>query len=139
MRKTQCIRFGSVSKICVLISLLMLFPFHLLAVDGIDGTDEELQQRISVSGIVKDETDLPLAGVTVMVKGTTNATMTSSNGEYTLKNVPVEAILVYSFIGMQTAEVEVKHQTSIDVVLKEDAVKMDDVVVVAFGTQKKRV
>ncbi|WP_081852602.1 TonB-dependent receptor [Prevotella sp. 10(H)] len=115
----------------------MLFPFHLFAVDGINETREELQQRISVKGIVKDETDLPLAGVTVLVKGTTNATMTSANGEYTLKSVPVDAILVYSFIGMQTAEVEVNHQTSIDVVLKEDAIKMDDVVVVAFGTQKK--
>lgn len=137
MRKTQCIRFESLFKTCILISLLMLFPFHLFAVNGINETSEELQQRIAVKGIVKDESDLPLAGVTVLVKGTTNATMTSTNGEYTLKNVPVEAVLVYSFIGMQTAEVEVKHQTSIDVVLKEDVVKMDDVVVVAFGTQKK--
>ncbi|MFV0418626.1 MAG: SusC/RagA family TonB-linked outer membrane protein, partial [Dysgonomonas sp.] len=137
MRKTQYLRFKILIKPYILILLLMLFPFHLFAANGINKINEGLQQRISVSGVVKDEADLPLAGVTVLVKGTTNATMTSTNGEYTLKNVPAEAVLVYSFIGMQTAEVEVKRQTSIDVVLKEDAVKMYDLVVVAFGTQKK--
>lgn len=137
MRKTQCVRFRSSSMTCFFISLLMLFPCHLFSNNGIDEAYELQQQRIAVKGIVKDNTDLPLAGVTVLVKGTTNATMTSANGEYTLKNVPVEAVLVYTFIGMKTVEVEVKYQTSIDVVMEEDAIKMGDVVVVAFGTQKK--
>jgi len=136
MKKTQSMRFWPLLKTRFFIFLLLLSPY-IQAHKGINDINELLQQRISVSGTVKDNTDLPLAGVTVLVKGTTNATMTSTNGEYTIKNVPVDAILVYSFIGMETAEVEVKYQTSIDVVLKDDAIKMDDVVVVAFGTQKK--
>ena len=90
-----------------------------------------------VKGVVKDETGEPLPAVTVVVKGTTNGVTTDMDGEYTLSNVPAGSTLVFSFLGMQTQEIVVRNQKRIDVEMKEDAVSIDEVVVVAFGTQKK--
>lgn len=116
----------------------MLFSGNISADTDVKPENKDFQQqRVTVKGSVKDSSGEPLPGVTVSVRGTTTATMTSAEGEYTLTNVPADGILVYSYIGMKTAEVEVMRQTVIDVVLEDDAIKMDDVVVVAFGTQKK--
>jgi TonB-linked SusC/RagA family outer membrane protein len=94
------------------------------------------QQR-SVSGKVTDSNNQPLPGVTVVVKGTTQGTVTNADGDYTLTNIPEDATLVFSFVGMRTQEVIIGNQTNINVSMAEDAIGLDEVVVVGFGTQKK--
>uniref|UniRef100_UPI003217344E SusC/RagA family TonB-linked outer membrane protein n=1 Tax=uncultured Draconibacterium sp. TaxID=1573823 RepID=UPI003217344E len=95
------------------------------------------QQQKSVSGKVTDITGEPLPGVTILVKGTTNGTVTNIDGNYAIPNTSENTTLVFSFVGMIAQEIVVGSQTSIDVVLKTDAIGIEDVVVVGYGTQKK--
>jgi TonB-linked SusC/RagA family outer membrane protein len=94
-------------------------------------------QQGTISGTVTDETGQPLPGVTVIIKGTTQGTVTNANGEYTLINLPDEATLSFSFVGFATKDVEISGQTKIDIVLLEDNLALDEVVVVGYGTMKK--
>jgi len=94
------------------------------------------QQR-TVSGKVTDERNQPLPGVTIVVKGTTQGTITNSDGEYNLTNVSDNAILVYSFVGMKSQDVAVGTRTSIDVVLQADIIGIEEVVAIGYGTQRK--
>lgn len=94
------------------------------------------QQR-SVSGRVTDSSNQPLPGVTVVLKGTTQGTVTNADGNYTLTNIPDDATLVFSFVGMRTQEVVVGNQTNIDISMLEDVIGMEEVIVVGYGTQKK--
>jgi len=94
-------------------------------------------QKKKISGIVKDIKGLSLPGVTVIVKGTTLGTITNMDGIFTL-DVPVNAqILVFSFIGMKTQEIQIANKTSFAIVLGEATVDLEDVVVVGYGVQKK--
>ncbi|MFW5755242.1 MAG: SusC/RagA family TonB-linked outer membrane protein, partial [Tangfeifania sp.] len=95
------------------------------------------QQQPAVSGTVTDETDEPLPGVTIMIKGTTQGTVTNADGEYSLTDIPDDATLVFSFVGMKTQEVVVGDQTSIDVTLAVDAIGIEEVVAVGYGVQKR--
>ncbi|MCG6190329.1 TonB-dependent receptor [Maribellus maritimus] len=96
---------------------------------------EQLSER--VTGKVTDNNGQPLPGVTVLVKGTTNGTVTDADGQYILSNVPEDATLQFSFVGMLKQEVLVGNQTIIDVAMTEDAIGLDEVMVVGYGTQKK--
>jgi TonB-linked SusC/RagA family outer membrane protein len=100
--------------------------------------DYDLVQQVRVTGTVIDENGGPLPGVTVTVKGTTLGTLTDLAGKYTLTNVPIDATLVFSFVGMTTQEVPVSSRNQIDIVLKQEAIGLDEVVVIGYGTQKKR-
>lgn len=95
-------------------------------------------QQKTVHGTVTDETGLPLPGVSVVVKGTTNGTITNADGNYTLGNVPENATLSFSFIGMTTSEVLAGNQTTIDVVLKQQTIGIEEVVAIGYGTQQRR-
>jgi TonB-dependent starch-binding outer membrane protein SusC len=94
------------------------------------------QQR-TVSGSVTDESGQPLPGVTVVVKGTTQGTVTNADGNYSLANIPEDATLVFSFVGMKTQEVEVGNQSTINVAMEVDAIGIEEVVAIGYGTQKK--
>jgi TonB-linked SusC/RagA family outer membrane protein len=95
------------------------------------------QQQPAVSGTVTDESGEPLPGVTVVVKGTTRGTVTNADGEYQLIDIPEDATLVFSFVGMRTQEVEARGQTSIDVTMEEDVIGIEEVVAIGYGTMKK--
>jgi TonB-linked SusC/RagA family outer membrane protein len=95
------------------------------------------EQGNTVSGTVIDESGEPLPGVTVLVKGTTQGTVTNSEGNYTLTNIPDDVTLVFSFVGMLTQEIEVGNQTTIDVTLEIDAIGIEEVVAVGYGTMRK--
>jgi TonB-dependent starch-binding outer membrane protein SusC len=97
----------------------------------------DLQQQRTVSGAVTDNSGQPLPGVTVVVKGTTQGTVTNADGNYSLSNIPEDAILVFSFVGMRTQEVEVGTQTSINVTLEADVIGIEEVVAIGYGTMKK--
>lgn len=95
-------------------------------------------QQITVKGIVTSAADKePLIGVTVAVKGTGNGTITGIDGNYTLANVPANAVLVYSFIGYTSQEVSVSSRTNINVTLKEASEVLDEVVVIGYGAVKR--
>lgn len=98
---------------------------------------QQQQQRI-VSGKIVDSDGQSLPGVTVMIKGTTKGTVTNSDGNYSLANIPDDATLVFSFVGMQTQEIVVGNQSSIDVTMVVDAIGIEEVVAIGYGTQKKR-
>ncbi len=91
----------------------------------------------TVSGTVSDANG-PLPGASVVVKGTTNGTQTDFDGNYTINDVAADAVIVFSYIGFSAQEISVNGQTTINVVLQEDANELDEVVVVGYGTQSKR-
>ncbi len=96
-----------------------------------------MSQPVTVSGKVTDSSGAPLPGVTVVVKGTTQGIITNVAGNYTLSNVPADATLVFSFVGMKTQETRVAGKSVIDVVMQEETIGIDEVVAVGYGTQKK--
>ncbi|MBN2762565.1 MAG: SusC/RagA family TonB-linked outer membrane protein, partial [Bacteroidales bacterium] len=95
-------------------------------------------QPAQVQGVVTSATDnLPLPGVNIVEKGTQNGTVTDVNGRYTIALSNPDAILVFSFIGYLSEETNVADQTVIDISLIEDIQKLDEVVVIGYGTAKK--
>ena len=96
-----------------------------------------LQQNKTVSGEVTSVQGEPIPGVTIVIKGTTNGTITGLDGGYTLSNVPPGATLVFSFVGMKSKEILIDGRSSIDVVLEEETIGLDEVVAIGYGTQKK--
>src|SRR5699024_9598546 len=78
-----------------------------------------------------------IIGASVLVKGTTNGTITDFDGNFVLRNVADNAILQISFVGYQTSDVSVKGQNNIKVVLSEDTETLDEVVVIGYGSVKK--
>lgn len=94
------------------------------------------QATRQITGTILDETGEPIIGANVVQKGTTNGTMTDLDGAFSL-NVPNNATLVISFIGYNSMEVNVAGKSKITVTLKEDTQKLEEVVVVGYGTQKK--
>lgn len=108
--------------------LLLLIPFIAYA-----------QQQITVSGkVTEQDTGEPAIGVSILVKGTTHGTVTDFDGNYTLPDVQRNATLVFSYIGTQTVEIEVNGRSNIDVVLEEDVQALEEVVVIGYGSAKKR-
>lgn len=95
------------------------------------------QQQKSVSGKVTDSSGASLPGVSVVVKGTTNGTITDTNGNYSLSNVPDNAIVQFSFVGMKGQEVTVAGKTNIDVTLAEETIGIEEVVAIGYGTQRR--
>ncbi len=95
------------------------------------------QRQMSVKGRVTDASGTALPGVAVMIKNTTNGTITDANGSYSLPNVPGGATLVFSFVGMKTQEISVDEKSTIDVVMVEEYIGIDEVVAIGYGTSKK--
>jgi len=95
------------------------------------------KQGITVTGTVSDNIE-PLPGVNVMVKGTTIGMTTDINGRYSITVPDANAVLVFSFVGYQTAEFLVGDRRIIDAVLVEASTQLDEVVVIGYGTQRKR-
>src|SRR3712207_838513 len=97
---------------------------------------EVIQQHGTCTGIVKDSAGETIIGASVVVKETSNGTITGIDGDFSLKNVPLGSIIQISFVGYQAQEVKWTG-TPLNIVLKEDSKMLEEVVVVGFGTQKK--
>lgn len=108
-------------------SLLVIFLLYNIAINA---------QTSKLSGIVSDAVGI-LPGVSVSVKGTTNGTITDADGMYSLI-VDAHATLVFSFVGMKTQEVPVNGRNQINITLQDDTELLDEVVVVGYGSQKKK-
>ena len=90
-----------------------------------------------ISGTVSDSNG-PLPGASVVVKGTTNSASTDLNGKYAIKNAGENAVLVFSYIGLSTQEVSVAGKSVVNVVLKDDQQKLNEVIVIGYGSVKKK-
>lgn len=121
-----------------ILCMALLLNYQPLQATAYYDVGEINQQRLVVKGVVKDKYGDVLPGVTVMQQDkTTNAVVTNVDGQYEISNIPPDATLSFSYLGMRKVDIKINYQTVIDVVLEEDAVAMDQVVVVAFGKQKK--
>ncbi|RAV28147.1 SusC/RagA family TonB-linked outer membrane protein [Sinomicrobium soli] len=96
-----------------------------------------IQAQVTVSGTVSDQNG-PLPGANIVVKGTTQGTQTDFDGNYTLTGVDEDAVLVFSYIGYKNMEVAVDGRTTVNATLEEDAQALDEVVVVGYGTLKRK-
>jgi len=101
------------------------------------GIESFVQQQKSISGKVVDSGGNPLPGVTVVVKGTTNGTITDIDGNYTISKIADKSTLQFSFVGMKSQEVTVGSQKSINVTLVDETIGIEEVVAIGYGTVKK--
>ncbi|WP_223883367.1 SusC/RagA family TonB-linked outer membrane protein [Arenibacter lacus] len=119
---------------------VLLFAMSLCSLQGYANfnfyEDFPVSPQQEISGTVTDGLG-PLPGASIVVKGTTNGTQSDFDGNYAISGVPSDAVLVFSYIGYKTAEIQVNGQTTINVTLEEDASQLEEVVVVGYGTQKK--
>lgn len=97
---------------------------------------QQQPERKTISGIVKDDVGLGLPGVSIAIKGTAQGTVSDANGEFSLQ-AAVGDVLVFSFIGKNQVEITVGARNIIDVEMYDDATEIEEVQVVAFGTQRK--
>lgn len=95
------------------------------------------QNTKNITGVIHDETGEPVIGANVVEKGTTNGTITDAEGRFSL-NVAPGATLSVTYIGYVPTEISVKDQTSFSIIMKEDFEMLDEVVVVGYGTMKKK-
>ena len=95
-------------------------------------------QTKTLSGKVKDATGEPLIGVSVLVKGTKTGAITDFDGNFKLNNVPSGSTILFSYIGYLTQEVKYTNQPSLNVTLQDDTKNLDEVVVIGYGTVKKK-
>lgn len=96
-----------------------------------------LAQQVSVSGQVSDEKSEPLIGATVNVEGTSNAVITDLSGKFTIKALPSDKITI-SFLGYKPRTVTVGKNRRLDITLEPSVTEMDEVVVVGYGSQRKK-
>ncbi len=94
-------------------------------------------QAKKITGKVTDSNGQPLPGVTVIVKGTSNGTITDTNGNYSLPAVPENATLLFSFVGMKPQEIPVSGNQVINTVMREETIGLEEVVAIGYGTVKK--
>ncbi|HET6556657.1 MAG TPA: TonB-dependent receptor [Prolixibacteraceae bacterium] len=109
--------------------LLVLIPF-LLSVSLLFA-----QNTVTVTGKVTDATNASIPGVSVQVKGTSQGTITDLDGNYTIDAAP-DGVLVFSFIGLTTQEIDINNRTAINVQMGEQSFDVDEVVVVGYGAQR---
>lgn len=91
----------------------------------------------NVSGKVSDASG-PLPGATIVVKGTTNGAQTDLDGKFAIQNVGANAVLVFSYIGLKSQEVSVDGKSTISVVLKDDSAELKEVVIIGYGSVRKK-
>ena len=105
--------------------LLLMLPFSILA-------------QNTLTGVVSDTSGLPIPGANVMIEGTTNGTTTDIDGNYTLLGVNTGDRVVFSFIGFANQVVDYNGQSTVNIVLQEDAKLLEEVVVIGYGTTTKK-
>ncbi|NRD23078.1 TonB-dependent receptor [Winogradskyella litoriviva] len=109
----------------------------LLAIVFSSFTAINLEAQDRVSGVVTDAGGMPIPGVSVVQKGTMKGASTDFDGNYSFELTLGEQILVFSYVGFKTQEIQIKGRATINVTLEEDVATLDEVVIVGYGTQKK--
>ena len=129
-KKTKRTKGNSYEKILLVI---LFFIFSSANVFAIQQEDESL----TVTGTVTDGQGVPLPGVNITELNTTNGAQTDFDGKYSITVKGPDAVLVFSYVGLKTAEIPVKGESEIDVQMANDAQALDEVVLVGYGKQKK--
>lgn len=111
---------------------LLIFAFLILT------SNFSWAQQKQITGTVRDQDGNSLPGVTVIVKGTTHGTITNSDGKYSLADIPENAALLFSFVGMETQEVRLGNQTTVNVVMQVSAIGIEEVVAIGYGTARRK-
>lgn len=125
------------SMFCLLLSAFSVSGALAAPVTTGDVSAMVVQQGKKVTGVVVDATGEPVIGANVVVKGTTNGTITDFDGNYTIEGVSASDVLVFSYIGYLSQEITVGNQAAINVTLSEDSQALDEVVVVGYGVMRK--
>jgi len=121
-----------------LMFVIFCFSFFYYPTQSFASAILQQDQELEIKGIVTDDQGLPLPGVNVIEKGTSNGTMTDFDGLYTLSVSSADAVLVYSSVGFSNQEVLVGDQRNIDVNMETSVAALDEVVVVGYGATTKR-
>ncbi len=116
---------------------MRLILFALLLV-GAGGLWAQASPPGTVTGIVTDESGMPLIGATILVEGTTTGTVTDLDGNFSIQVTGDNPNLILTYTGYESQIIQVGSQTSFEIVMSEDAATLDEVVVVGYGVQKKR-
>lgn len=98
----------------------------------------EINQQSTVSGTVTDISGEPVPGVSIVIKGTTQGTVTNTDGKYILSSLPENATLIFSFVGLRSQEIVVGNQSTINITMEEDVIGIEEVVAIGYGTQERR-
>ncbi|MGJ5641294.1 SusC/RagA family TonB-linked outer membrane protein [Formosa sp. S-31] len=121
-----------------MILLLCITSYQVSASgNGITELKTELQKRI-IKGTVNDQNGVPLLGANILVKGTAQGTVTDFDGKFELEVEAGASVLVVSYVGYETQEIDISSVSEITVSLKENSESLDEVVVVGYGKQSKR-
>jgi TonB-linked SusC/RagA family outer membrane protein len=115
-------------QIFLLILLMSLFGYPMMAQQG---------NQFTVTGVVVDNQNVALPGVTVLIQNTSHGSITDVDGRYTISVPNERSVLVYSFIGYQTVEEVVGNRRVIDITLQEAVTELEEMVVIGYGQQKK--
>ncbi|PKQ45789.1 SusC/RagA family TonB-linked outer membrane protein [Confluentibacter flavum] len=95
-------------------------------------------QNVEVSGVIQDESGIPIPGANVVVKNTTIGTVSDFDGNFIVSNVEIGSTLTFSYIGYLTNEVVITNNSNLTITLQEDIAKLDEIVVIGYGTQTKK-
>ena len=128
--------YGILSKQSIRVISLTLF-FSLLTVIQLYATENFAAPK-KITGSVTTEKGEPIPGVSIIVKGTTTGTITDISGNYSFDAPETATTLVFTYVGMITEEVLIGNQSVINVVLKEAAVGLDEVVVIGYGEVQRK-
>ncbi len=118
----------------ILLMFLYLWYPLVQAAPGQSGTSPK---KITVKGVVLDDAKEPLIGVSVLVKGIEGGTITNVDGKFTIE-APANGVLIFSYIGMDTQEVDIKGRQDIIVTMRSGVVALSDVVVIGYGEASRR-
>ena len=110
-----------------LLSLLFLLTCQVMA----------FGQTRTVTGKVTDDTNTPLPGVSIVIAGTTTGAVTNNDGNYSIELAAGQDILLFSFIGFDNQQMNVAGRNNLNVILQHSDLRLDEVVVVGYGTSKK--
>lgn len=114
----------------------MFLTDRLWAVHSVSESNQQ-PKGIKINGTIVDKENLPLIGVTIMVKGTSIGTVTDIDGHFFLDVPDKESVLTITYVGYKAQEITVKNQINFSIILQEDIEALDEVVVVGYGAQKK--
>lgn len=125
----------------ILLSATKKTAYESSSDDGVsfeESSNSDITAAVTVKGTVLDENNNAIPGVSVLLKGTTKGTTTDVNGHYAITAENTGARLIFSFVGFITQEVVIGKQSVINIVLKTDSKSLDEVIVVGYGTSKKK-
>jgi TonB-linked SusC/RagA family outer membrane protein len=134
----------SINRLTFVFIILAAFVTHLNAYAGSTAVEDEMissaqmQDGRTITGLVTAADGEPIPGVTILIKGTVQGTTTDIDGKYQLTDIADNAVLQFSFVGMETVEVDITDKTEINMVMLESAIGLDEVVAIGYGSMKKK-